>query len=318
MRKWNTADDLILVDRLVEALRSGRGLRPGGAFAGDPVDLRGLAFPNATLCGRFELPDANVARISGRQEFTSAALRRVDMSKAKLDHSVWNKCGFSQVAFDSARLTGARFFGCAFTDCSFDRTALNDASFSVARDGAETEFDGCAFTKVNFKGVSNHNLVLKSVRFVDCKLDGFVFEQPLCQNVEFRGKYKELTFRGTPRDVDRNRLGLNLSEARLVWLHADDGLDLTQVVLPNDGSCFVVVNRETVIERMCDRLVNAMPKAMPLAKILRGIYTKRSISPLSANQVTVLMSLGMIRELDDKLTEDQVIQAYRILKSEAC
>ena len=114
MREWNARDDLELMDRAFLALRNLRRLEPGTIAVGDPLDLRGLAFPTVTLCKELELPTVVADRVAGRQEFRDAAIRRVDFSNARLDFSVWNNCWFDHVTFDGARLNNVRFFGCRF------------------------------------------------------------------------------------------------------------------------------------------------------------------------------------------------------------
>lgn len=317
MRTWKTADDLLLLKRILQILLSGECLQPGGPVGGDPVDLQGLTFPDSMLCTQLDLPTLRVSRVFGHLEFTATSLRRVDLAKAKLDHSVWIKCAFHEVHFNHARLLGVRFFGCNFVDCTFASTTLRDTSFSVAQDGAETTLKRCTFTKADFRGASNYNPVFQDVQFIDCKLDGFVFNQPLCEGVEFYGKYKELTFKGMPGANERNRLGVNLRNAQIVWLHANHGLDLSLVTLPADGSCFVVGNRKLAIERMCDRLLTEMPVAKMLAKILHSIFSDRSISPLSADQETLLVSQGMMSAIDDSLSDQQMAEAYQILRHTA-
>src|SRR5262249_41247177 len=112
MRSWNTPDDLQLLDRFATVLPESKLLEPGGSLPGDPVDLQGLTFPTVTQCEQFALPTVVVSRISGNRVFDDATLKRVDLSKAVLDFSVWNNCRFHQVSFDRAKLRNVRFFGC--------------------------------------------------------------------------------------------------------------------------------------------------------------------------------------------------------------
>ena len=129
------------------------------------------------------------------------------------------------------------------------------ASFSVGRNGRETEIIGAIFEKADFRGVSCHNPVLRSTSFINCQLDGFVFDGPLCEGVSIAGKYNELTIRGTPGEPARNGLRMDLSKASIVWLNADYGVDLTPAILPADGSCFVVKDRLRAVSRLCECLV---------------------------------------------------------------
>jgi hypothetical protein len=316
MRNWNTAADLQLLDHVMRVLRSGGCLQPGDPFEGDPVDLQGLTFPTLAVRPHPEAPfKASVQ--SGRQEVTAAILRRIDLFAAKLDHLAWIKCRFDHVRFDSARLQGARFFGCSFFDCTFTSTSLRDAAFSVAPDGTETILRECTLTKTDLKHASTFNVIFNNVKFIDCQLRGFDFNQPLCEKVEFVGKYDELTFKGMPRGGERNRLGIDLHRARVGWLHANHGLNLRSMILPEDGSCFIVTNRKSSIEYLCSYLSTQMPTAKVLAKILRGIFSDRSISPLSPDQETFLLSRGMVLELDDSLSEQEAAKAFQLLRHAA-
>jgi uncharacterized protein YjbI with pentapeptide repeats len=263
MRKWSTLTGIQVLERFVSELRESKLVEPGGVLLGDPIDLKGLTFPTVTQCEEFNLPAMVVKSISGNQEFDDATLRRIDLSKARLDFSVWNNCCFYNVCFDSAKLLNVRFFGCAFHDCSFRSANLRDASFSVGRNGAETKLVNTRFERADFRGASCCNPVLKRTRFANCKFGQFVFESAECDDVTFTGEYKELTFRGTPGNPSRNCLDIDLSNANICWLNANHGLDLACVKLPSDGS-------------------------------------DRSISPLSHDQKTFLISRRMIEYFADK------------------
>jgi uncharacterized protein YjbI with pentapeptide repeats len=323
MRSWNTPEDLQLLDRFAAAVQESKLLEPGGPLSGDPVDLQGLTFPTVTQCEEFALPTVVVSRISGNRKFDDATLKRVDLSRSILDFSVWNNCHFHQISFDKAKLRNVRFFGCVLDGCSFRSTDLSDASFSVGRSGAETEIVNTCFEKANFRGASCHNPVLKGVQFVNCKLGKFVFESPLCDGVTFVGKYKELTFRGTPAEPARNTLKIDLTKADICWLHANHGLDLTCVKLPADGSCMVITDRLRAIEVLADGLEREDAEAATkVAKVLRYVYSSRSVSPLAPTQTTFLISRRMIEDFADNPGTQQVEQIFGRLRSiaaqEAC
>lgn len=297
MRTWKTCEDLELLDRFLSTLRETKRLEPGGTIAGDPVNLQGLVFPTVTMCKELELSTVVASRISGSQKFYDVTLKRVDFSEARLDFSVWNDCRFEEVCFDRAKLCNVRFFGCTFGNCTFRSTLLSDASFSVGRIGAETEISDTVFESARFGGASCHNLVLRNCRFVRCKFGSFVFESPLCDHVEFVGRYKQLTFRGMPRDPERNRLRIDLTKTWLCWLNANHGLDLSWVRVPADGSCMVIADRLKAVEVLAEQLdVQGSEAAKKVATLLRKLYTDRSISPLSQDQTTFLLSRAMIED----------------------
>jgi uncharacterized protein YjbI with pentapeptide repeats len=315
MRKWDTPDDLALLHRVLTTLREQRVLEPGRLGLPDPLDLRGLSVPTVELCKQIGLATMIVSSVTGRQEFSDAALRRIDFSRARLDFSVWNNCCFEHVRFDNAKLQNVRFFGCRFVDCSFRSTSLRDASFSVGRNGTETEIIRTVFEKADFKGASCHNPVLRSTSFLNCKLDGFVFDSALCDSVDIAGEYDELTFRGMPGEPDRNRLRVDLSNASVTWLHADYGVDLAAMTPPADSSCIVITERLRAINVLNARLSQeAGDTGKEVARLLMAIYSDRSMSPMEPSQTTFAITHGQIRsflETDDEAVTKPVFEKIR-------
>lgn len=306
MRKWDTPDDLALLHRVTTALRDQRVLEPGVLGLPTPLDLQGLSFPTVELCKRIGMATMIVSTVTGRQEFRDAALRRIDFSKARLDFSVWNHCSFEQVRFDGAKLQNVRFFGCRFVDCSFRSTSLRDASFSVGRNGTETEIIHTVFEKADFKGASCNNPVLRSTSFLNCKLDEFVFDGALCDHVDIIGQYDELTFRGMPDKPDRNRLLVDFSKANLTWLNANNGVDLSSMTLPEDGSCLVIKDRLRAITVLYSRLSQESGNTgKEVARLLMAIYSDRSMSPMDPSQKTFALTHRQIKSFLE--TEDEAV-----------
>jgi uncharacterized protein YjbI with pentapeptide repeats len=309
-KTWNEQNDLVFLSQIAGILQNGGVLDPSILGLRVPLDLQGLTFPTVEQVRMAGLP--GLVRVGGLLEFDDATLRQVDFSKARLDFSVWNNCSFEDVCFDRAKLQQVRFFGCRFQNCTFKSTSLADAAFSIGRGGAETEIMSTVFERSDFRGASCSNPVLRSTAFLNCKLGGFVFEGALCDNVVFAGKYKELTFRGLPGDSARNRLKLDLSKASLMWLNADDGIDLSDVVLPGDGSYLIIKNRLQAVTRICDRLaLDPTPGGQAVAKMLQGLFSDRGMSPLARAQDSLLISKAMIADFAD--TEDTILVS-RIFK----
>lgn len=301
MRQWNTTDGISVLDRAIQALREGKLLEPKTFGQSDPLNLQGMSFPTVGLCKELDLPTVVVNRVVGKQEFSEAILRQIDFSSAQLDFSVWNDCHFEKVSFDNASLQQVRFFGCRFDSCSFRSTDLRDASFSVARTGRESEITHTNFENADFRGASCHNPVLRSTSFVNCKLDGFVFDGATCEAVSFTGRYHELSFRGMPGETARNRLQVDLSRAKIVWLNADFGVDLSETILPADGSCIVIADRLRAVDILCKRLpFEAGEDGVRVAQSLKALFSDTGMSPLEMSQKTLLISLEMIADFAGK------------------
>lgn len=316
MRVWETPEEMKFLGRAVTVLQEGGLLAPESFGSSSPLDLRGLAFPTVPQCKIADLPTAVVDRITGRLEFSNATLRDIDLTKARLSFSVWNNCAFERVCFDKAVLNKVGFFGCRLVNCTFRSADLRDASFSVGRNGAETEIADTTFERADFRGASCNNPVFRSTSFVNCKLDGFVFDGALCDDVGFTGIFQELTFRGMPNDGERNRLRINLSQAAIKWLNVDYGLNLHQVILPSDGSCLIVKGRLRAIECLCARLPKEAGKYGSLvANILKGLFSDRGISALESSQDMILISKAMIADFVETESTDIVNSLFSLVRS---
>jgi uncharacterized protein YjbI with pentapeptide repeats len=317
MRNWDTADKLAFLTDAIVMLKNGGTLEPSTAGGMAPVDLRGMAFPTVMQCKQFELPSAVVVRVAGRQEFNDAKLRDVDLSNSRLDFSVWNHCQFKNVCFDASWLNQVRFFGCHFFDCSMRGTDLRDASFSVGRSGAETDIISTVFERADFRGASCSNPVIRNTSFLNCRLDGFAFDGALCDGVTFAGRYKELTFRGYPKDTERNRLRIDLLKADVMWINADFGVDLRNIILPEDGTCLIIEDRLRAVERLSSLLPSAAGKVGGLvATVLKGLFSDRAISPLDAAQDTFCLSKAMVAdfaETNDPSVVDALFEQIRAI-----
>jgi len=297
---------------LMDVVDKERIVAPGGLISGDPVDLRGLEFPTVNQCAIQGISDALVSRIAGQQRFSDVAFRRVNLANAKLDFSIWKRCKFYDVSFDRASMDGVKLFGCEFLDCSFARTKLSNASFSVESDGSGTRFTNCIFQNTQFRGATCSNPVFDNTSFLDCRFDQFQFDEAQFISGRIVGIYDELTFRGAPGGIEPNRLRLDLSEAKICWLHANYGIDLGCVTLGDDQSCAVIKAREVAIPVIVTQLVQKLgAKAKGIATMLESIFTSKSISPLSDSQTTVYLSSCMFEELDESLGRQEAESIFK-------
>lgn len=316
MRNWETPEQMQFLGRVAAVLQEGGLLAPESLGLPSPLDMRGLKFSTVSRCKIADLQTAVVDRISGRLEFSNATLRDIDLTSARLSFSVWNNCAFERVCFDKAALHQVRFFGCRLVNCTFRSADICDASFSIGRNGAETEITDTIFEKADFRGASCKNPTFRATSFVNCKLDGFVFDGALCEDVAFTGTIKELTFRGVPNDGERNRLRINLTHAAIMWLNVDYGLDLHEVILPSDGSCLIVKGRLRAIECVCSRLQKDAGKYGSLvADVLKGLFSDRAISALEPSQDMILISKSMIADFAETDSMDIVNPLFNLVRA---
>jgi hypothetical protein len=260
------------------------------------------------------LPSAVVHRVSGRLEFEKATIRRTDLQGARLEHSVWHGCRFESVRFDEARLESARFFGCSFSGCTFHTADLKNGSFALDRKGNETIIANSTFMGAIFKGATFQKTVFDGVTFELCSLKGVVFDEAEFRKARFVGEYPELTFRGSPSDRDRNLLNVDLREARIGWLNANHGVDLSRLIPPADGSLFVVTDRRRAIEALSAEMFQMVPSAEKLVVNLRSLYSHRSLSPLSDDQTTFALTPTVIAECAEGQTKEQLAEIYKAIR----
>jgi uncharacterized protein YjbI with pentapeptide repeats len=316
MRSWSTPDDLAYLGQIMEVLKKSNVLEPSVLGVSAPLDLRGLTFPTVTQCKALDLPTVIASRVAGHLEFNDDTLRDVDFSKARLDFSVWNDCLFERICFDGAKLKQVRFFGCRFVECSFRFADLRDSSFAVGQNGIETEIASTVFEASDFRGASCSNPILRSASFLNCKFDGFVFDGALCEGVVFTGRYKDLTFRGIPTDTERNRLQIDLSNASIVWLNVDYGIDLSDVVLPVDGSCLIIKDRLRAVASLCSRLPREAGHAGGLvAHVLKGLFSDSGVSTLESTQDTILISKEMIADFAETDDTNVVSSVFNVIRT---
>jgi uncharacterized protein YjbI with pentapeptide repeats len=308
MQRSNDNDILESWCKALKILRSGGLLCPSSLNLPTPLNLSGLQVSTLKSHMRADRNSADFEQASVSLEFRGARLRNVDFSEAQLSSSEWLDCTFESVCFDRAALCQSRFFGCQFNSCTFTSANLQNCSFSMGHKGAETSLVASTFDRTDFRGASCSRPVFRSILFRNCALDDFVFDGALCDKVVFLGNFGELTFRGLPKDGERNQLRIDLSQASVTWLNADYGIDLRPVILPLDGSCLVLTNRLRTIETLCVRLpLEAGETGKKVAGALKALFSENSISALESAQDSVLVSKAMIADFAD--TEDTHVVA---------
>ena len=180
---------------------------------------------------------------------------------------------FEKVDFSYADISRRHIERCKFYDCIFENTMMRNI------DEEKNVFVNCVFRKgiyggslgmgesdykdVQFHSVKMHRTQMwwpnfENCLFYDCNLRGTDFGGAHFKNVKFVGKIEGVWFRGKRPDRYKENckwrpeiderweqilpMGADFSEAALSNLTFSDSCDLSEVVLPSDESCYLVLD----------------------------------------------------------------------------
>lgn len=271
------------------------------------------------------------------QEYTNF---QKDELLQNLGGSIANK-RFEKIDFSYADLSGRLIEKCKFYDCLFENTMM--------RDIAETKniFVNCVFRKGTYGGSlgmgesSYKNVQFQSVKmqrtqmwwpdfedclFQDCNLKGTDFGGAHFKNVKFIGKVEGVWFRGKMPDRYKENckwrpeiderwdqvfpMEADFSEATLSDLTISDLCDLSEVILPGDGSCYLIPDLDAVRADINIRLKKEEKKL--LKRLLEYYLVKRE------NQNMEILCLNDIyREIREDFEPDEQQENYDLCK-EVC
>lgn len=227
---------------ILRVLHSGHTLShvKGLGKIGDRWDLRGITLPV-----RF------VAR--------NSAIVQVDFSHAVLREVQWERCRFQDVLFHKVDADGSKFWTCEFDHVDFIESRLLNSLMSGALDYVH----GCSYRRVRF--VKNAMLatvytkgLFEQCEFSNCKLGKVSFDECRFIDTGFKGKLKEIFFRGAPPvnpmtlppvKVPPHRMErVDFREAYMESVEFLDGIDLTSCLFPEGDDYMIIRNRERVFE----------------------------------------------------------------------
>jgi len=228
-KRWESEPGFGFVEMLERWGRSGNGYEvresPFGVVPETGrVDLRGLAFPEATFL-------IDMRRLIFRfADFTGAVLNRTHIEA----------CTFSDVLFDMCSLRHIAEIGNTFENCSF-----RSASFRGAGLGHRgSRYKQCRFERADFIQAGFIRAEFDDCLFDSCIFGGIDFSASSFERCEFRGEVRGVWFRGSydisvfeqfanPRP---NRMTcVSFKKAKLFDVTFSDGCDLSSVIPPDDG-----------------------------------------------------------------------------------
>ena len=253
------------------------------------VDLRGFPLESANTAGKSYLFRQYVVQpLSGGVRFSRLRLDAVDLSLARINNAVWERCSLTDVkfdhsewtesglwacevsnaSFDMARMSGSTIGGnlgaeaCSYANCSFNGTDLRDSGHTF------TTYNNCSFGAANLLEVD-----FDGARFTNCKFEGtldstaFHVYSRLASSALV--KWRKLDTRQFINKMD----GVDFENARLRYVNFD-GVDLTRCRFARDGRHLVIRNQHEVFVRVRDVVSREWPGCDRQAALdeLDGMY----------------------------------------------
>lgn len=192
-------------------------------------------------------------------------LEKVDFSYADFSGRYMRKCEFYDCIFDNVKMLDIQEEQCSFRDCIF-RKGIYGGSLGEG----ESHYENVQFQSVKMHGTQMWWPNFEDCLFQNCNLRGTDFGGARFKNVKFVGKVDNVWFRGKVPDrykedcrwrpeIDERwdqvfPMEVDFSEATLSDLTISNLCDLSEVVLPSDGSCYLIPNLDAMRADISERL----------------------------------------------------------------
>jgi uncharacterized protein YjbI with pentapeptide repeats len=182
-------------------------------------------------------------QLAGTTELREVALRRLDLSGAKLDHLRLFDAEVNDCRFDRASCRDWRLWGCTVADSSFARADLSKAVLGPWYKGRGNVYRRVSFAGADLRAVASTGGIYEDCDFSHARIEKTVFGSSSLTRCRFAGTLREVQFYyfdsrfGKPdpnpmEDVDFSDAVLRDVEFR--------GLDLDRVQLPRTEGHLVI------------------------------------------------------------------------------
>lgn len=264
----HTAEGVKMSEAILSQLHSGETFNKADFPIHDArIDFRGVSLPPNLRVKDFHFED-------------------IDFSDAHLIELSFESCKFINVRFTKCQLNGSRFVACAFDDVVFEESSLESVFMNDASGVDHGVFKNTSFIQCNLRGTEYKNTLFDNCRFFDCDLNQVDFNGSRFTDCKFRGKLKEVFFRGrengTKKKISslRNEMkNVDFSDAHLESVEFVDNIDLTTCVFPSSDDYIVIKgNRNAVFEEARKEISTSwtgMPKNLGLNLIDKGFLSPR-------------------------------------------
>ncbi len=248
--RWTLGEGIKRGEALVEALQKGDTserhlLKYTTRTEEGLIDLRGLSFGVGI-------------------ELEQVQFRDLDFSCCNFGRGIFRRCTFEGVLFkeiDSNRWNERR---CRFTDVDFYKANLRDAGIGIQG----STYLRVSFRGVNFSGASFYRGQFTDCDFSDARLRKIDFNVSNFVNCKFAGRLESVWFRRRyPHPTLEKRYGkavpnemrkVDFSEAELWDVMFTGGLNLSHVILPQDGHHILLRHFDVALTKVRD-IIDTMP-----------------------------------------------------------
>lgn len=193
-------------------------------------------------------------------ELRKIRIRETDFSYAQFGHTILKECIFEHVIFEELHNSRWNERGCRFINVDFSKAKLHNAGIGV---------NGSVYERVKFRGTDFTGASFIRPQFFDCdfskaKLKKLDFNASNFVNCKFNGKLESVWFRRYyPLKSDEQSFGkavpnemrnVDFSKASLWDVMFTGGLDLSDVILPPDGSHILFHHFDVALRKLQEKV----------------------------------------------------------------
>jgi uncharacterized protein YjbI with pentapeptide repeats len=234
----------------------GRSLSDAGLAKIDGrVDLRNLQIAEPRAINTVRTPLADVTVLGGITSINGVLWQSIDFSSSDMPGLRFLDCQIRNCMFDRCRMSDLRVWRTDFSNVSFRSADLRGA---VLGGTSEDDSRRNSFCDVDFTAADMRGTIYGAVEFLRCK-----FNHAKLNKVDFQSStFTDCSFEGELRDVLFYRRGfmcgrfppnemkrVDLRKAKLRWSQFR-GLDLDEVLFPEDEDHIVVENYPETLDRL--------------------------------------------------------------------
>jgi uncharacterized protein YjbI with pentapeptide repeats len=223
------------------------------------LDFRGtvLPAPEAVAIGQTSIGE--LRRLDGSIEIRGGRWRDVDFSLSNLPSLRLFDMQVVNCLFDNCDLPDLRMWGTKFSGVSFREACLKGASLGAVHQARRMVYDGVDFSRADLRGAHSQAAEFNDCLFHEARLDKVDFGGSNFVDCRFTGELREVLFYRRPfgmADGPENQMKrVDFSQARLRWC-AFRGLDLDEVLLPQDDEHIVLRDYPLVLSALLERYEN--------------------------------------------------------------